>query len=52
VVVTEIDGTERFFSAQKRCGYAGLCPSTYSSGGKTFQGKLLHIATSGFIGPL
>ena len=41
VVVTEIDGIERFRSAQKLCGYAGLCPSTSSSGGKTFQGKLL-----------
>jgi hypothetical protein len=41
VVVTEIDGIERFPSAQKLCGYAGLCPSTSSSGGKTFQGKLL-----------
>jgi transposase len=42
VVVTEIDGIERFPSAQKLCGYAGLCPSTRSSGGKTFQGKLLR----------
>ena len=41
VVVTEIDTIERFPSAQKLCGYAGLCPSTSSSGGKTFQGKLL-----------
>ena len=42
VVVSEIDGIERFPSAQKLCGYAGLCPSTHSSGGKTFQGKLLR----------
>ena len=41
VVVSEIDDIERFRSAQKLCGYAGLCPSTSSSGGKTFQGKLL-----------
>ena len=41
VVVTEIDSIERIPSAQKLCGYAGLCPSTSSSGGKTFQGKLL-----------
>jgi transposase len=41
VVVSEIDTIERFPSAQKLCGYAGLCPSTSSSGGKTFQGKLL-----------
>jgi hypothetical protein len=42
VVVSEIDGIERFPSAQKLCGYAGLCPSTHSCGGKTFQGKLLR----------
>src|SRR4029077_11330265 len=41
VVVSEIDTINRFPSAQKLCGYAGLCPSTSSSGGKTFQGKLL-----------
>ena len=41
VVVTDIDSIERFPSAQKLCGCAGLCPSTHSSGGKTFQGKLL-----------
>ena len=42
VVVNEIDGVERFASAQKLCGYAGLCPSTSSSGGKTHHGKLLR----------
>jgi transposase len=41
VVLSEIDTIGRFPSAQKLCGYAGLCPSTSSSGGKTFQGKLL-----------
>jgi transposase len=41
VVVTGIDGIKRFPSAQKLCGYAGLPPSTRSSGGKTFHGKLL-----------
>jgi transposase len=41
VVLSEIDNISRFASAQKLCGYAGLCPSTNSSGGKTFQGKLL-----------
>ena len=41
VVVSEIDNIERFNSAQKLCGYAGLCPSTSSSGGKTFQGRLM-----------
>ena len=41
VVVTEIDDIRRFTSAQKLTGYAGLCPSTSSSGGKTYHGKLL-----------
>lgn len=42
VVVNEIDDITRFKSAQKLCGYAGLCPSTSSSGGKTYHGKLLR----------
>ena len=41
VVVNEVDDIARFVSAQKFSGYAGLCPSTSSSGGKTYQGKLL-----------
>lgn len=36
----EIDDIGRFLSAQKLCSYAGLVPSTYSSGGKTYQGKI------------
>jgi hypothetical protein len=40
-VVSEIDDIGRFASAQKLCGYAGLCPSTSSSGGRTFQGRLM-----------
>jgi transposase len=42
VVVNEIDDITRFRSAQKLCGYAGLCPGTRSSGGKTYNGKLLR----------
>ncbi|MBB5035765.1 IS110 family RNA-guided transposase [Prosthecobacter vanneervenii] len=42
VVVTEIDLISRFHSAQKLCGYIGLCPSTSSSGGKTYNGKLMR----------
>lgn len=42
VVVSEIDDISRFASAQKLCGYIGLCPSTSSSGGRTFQGKLMR----------
>jgi transposase len=36
----EIDDIERFASAGKLCSYAGLVPSTYSSGGRTFQGRI------------
>jgi hypothetical protein len=42
VVDSEIDEIGRFESAQKLCGYAGLCPTTSSSGGKTHQGKLMR----------
>lgn len=42
VVVNEIDDISRFKSAQKLCGYIGLCPSTSSSGGKTCNGKLMR----------
>ena len=41
VAVSEIDDITRFSSAQKLSGYAGLCPSTKSSGGKTYNGRLL-----------
>lgn len=42
LVVSEIDDISRFASAQKLSGYCGLCPSTSSSGGKTYQGRLLR----------
>jgi transposase len=41
VALSEIDDITRFPSAQKLCGYAGLCPTTHSSGGKTHQGRLM-----------
>jgi transposase len=37
---TEIDGIERFPSVAKLCSYAGLVPSTHSSGGKTYHGNI------------
>ena len=40
LISTEIDGIERFSSASKLCSYAGLVPSTRSSGGKTYHGRL------------
>jgi len=36
----EIDDIERFMSAGKLCSYAGLVPSTYSSGNRTYQGRI------------
>jgi transposase len=42
VAASEIDDVTRFKSSTKLCGYAGLCPRTISSGGKTHQGKLLR----------
>lgn len=41
ILATEIDGIERFRSAEKLCAYAGLVPSTYSSGGTTRHGRML-----------
>jgi transposase len=41
VVACEIDQIERFVSADKLCGYAGVVPTTYSSGGKVHHGRLL-----------
>jgi len=40
LVSTEIDGIERFGSPSKLCSYAGLVPSTRSSGGKIYHGRL------------
>ena len=43
-VYYEIGDIHRFYSAKKLCSYAGLVPSTYASGGKSFQG---HITKRG-----
>jgi len=40
LISTEIDGIERFYSPSKLCSYVGLVPSTHSSGGKTYHGKI------------
>lgn len=37
----EIDKIERFPTSDKLCSYAGLVPSTYSSGGKTYHGRII-----------
>jgi transposase len=36
----EIDEIDRFSSTSRLCSYAGLVPSTYSTGGKTYQGRI------------
>lgn len=41
VIASEVDGVERFGSSKKLLGYAGLVPSTSSSGGKTYHGRML-----------
>lgn len=41
LIDAEIDGIDRFYSAKKLAAYAGLVPSTYSSGGKTFHGRII-----------
>ena len=40
LIVTEIDDINRFSSAAKLHSYAGLIPSTYSSGNRTFNGRI------------
>ena len=36
----EINNIERFINSKKLGSYSGLVPSTYSTGGKTFQGRI------------
>ena len=40
LVVAEIDDVQRFKTPQKLHAYAGLIPSTHSSGGKTWHGRI------------
>jgi transposase len=42
LIDAEIDDISRFRSPKKLAAYAGLVPSTYSSGGKTFHGKVIR----------
>jgi transposase len=41
LIDAEIDDVGRFRSAKKLAAYAGLVPSTYSSGGKTYHGRII-----------
>ena len=44
IIAAEIDDIERFQRSDKLCCYAGLVPSTHSSGGKTFHGAMLRAS--------
>lgn len=46
LVQYEIGDIHRFESAKKLCSYAGLVPSVYASGGKTFYGKITKQGNS------
>ena len=39
-IASEIGDVDRFASPKKLCGYTGLCPSVYQSGGKDRRGAL------------
>lgn len=41
LIDAEIDNIARFRSAKKLAAYAGIVPSTYSSGGKTWHGRII-----------
>jgi len=42
VIATEIDGITRFDQSDRLCAYAGLIPTTSSSGDKTYHGRLVN----------
>lgn len=41
LIAYEIDDIKRFVHEKKLFSYAGIIPSTYSSGGRTFHGRLI-----------
>jgi transposase len=41
-IAAEIGDIARFSSPSKLCGYTGLCPRVYQSGGKDRRGELTH----------
>lgn len=41
LIDAEIDDIGRFGSAKKLAAYAGIVPSTYASGGKTYHGRII-----------
>jgi transposase len=42
LIVCEIDDVQRFATDKKLHAYAGLVPSTHSSGGRTFHGRIIR----------
>lgn len=44
-IIAEIGDIHRFHSAKKLMGYAGLVPSTYSSGDKVRHGKITRLGS-------
>jgi transposase len=41
-IAAEIGDITRFDTAKKLCGYSGLCPRVYQSGGQDRRGRLAH----------
>lgn len=41
IIATETDGISRFSSPEAYTCYSGLAPTTHSSGGKTYNGKMM-----------
>ena len=41
IIATETDGVQRFLGPERYTGYCGLSPSTHSSGGKTYHGRMM-----------
>ena len=44
LIVSEVDDIKRFRTDKKLHAYAGLVPSTYSSGNRTFHGRIIKSA--------
>lgn len=44
VIALEIDDIARFHDSKKLASYAGLVPSTYASGGRVYNGRLIHMS--------
>src|SRR5688572_17846776 len=48
LILSEIGQIDRFKSAKHLCSYAGLVPSVYSSGSKSFHGRITKQGSRGF----